>query len=315
MSETSEGSAHQAELVYWWAPRGDERVFDLESWPEEALVMTRALFEEDGLEHSWEGNLLVVPAAQRDDAAGLLDEVVAASLPRLDEEADRTAYDLAGWPDFELEQLRSALDGAGLLYEWTDEDELLVYETDEALVDELFERLELRGPDAGVQLEGEALNELLTRLFMAADRLESDQDDTNAILSAHGSIQEVETLAVPYGIQPDTWDAIVADARALRRLIEHGADQDADDAGVPARILHEADDDDATAEDEVVQDATEAAAVDEATIDQHDDDADDDDADDDEAGDGDDDDEAMLYGDDAIRAVSTSLRDRLRRIL
>ncbi len=300
MSETSEGSAQQAELVYWWAPRGDERVFDLQSWPEEALIMTKALFEEDGLEHSWEGNLLVVASAQRDDASALLDEVVLASLPRLDEEADRTAYDLAGWPDFELEQLRSALEGAGLLYEWTEEDELLVYESDEALVDDLFDRLGLRGPDAGVQLEGEALSELLTRLFMAADRLEGDQDDTNAILAAHESILEVETLAVPYGIQPDTWGEIVADAGDLRRLIEHGADQDADDAGVPARILDSADPADPVDADGVEEDALEADSGDEDGPGDEDDDADD---------------GEMLFGDDAIKAVSASLRDRLRRIL
>ena len=294
----SEGAARPAQLVYWWAPRGSERVFDLAGWPDEALTMAKALLEEDGMAHSWEGDSLVVDAAERDEAAALLDDVVLACEPRLDADADRTAYDLAGWPDFELELLRGALEDAELLFEWTDEDELLVYESDEQRVDELFERLDLRGPNAGVELDGEALSALLTTLFVASDRLTGNVDDTDAVLAAHRCILEVEELAIPYGMDPDGWEELVADARELRRLIEADADADADDAGAPA-LNDDAATDDAAADDGSDGDmgGSENAMT-----------AKDDDGDLEE-------DEELLEGDEAIVAMAGRLRDRLKRIL
>lgn len=252
--------------------------------------MAKALIEEDGLDHSWEGASIVVDAAHRDDVAGLLDEVVAASMPRLDGDSDRTAYDLSDWPDYEVEVLVGALEDEGILHEWTEEGELLVYEADEARVDELFERLDLRGPDPGVELEGEALSSLLTTLFMAAGTLADDPDDADAILSAHRSIQEVEQLAVPYGMNPDGWQVLVADATALRRLIESEAGGNTEveprRGEVGAETLGEAD------------------GLDDA-----------DGADGDAAADGDEDDAVELFGDDAIKAIAARLRDHLKRLL
>ncbi len=260
--------------------------------------MAKALLEEDGMAHSWEGASLVVDAAERDEAAALLDDVVLACEPRLDADADRTAYDLAGWPDYELELLRGALEDAELLFEWTDEDELLVYESDEQRVDELFERLDLRGPNAGVELDGEALSALLTTLFVASDRLTGNVDDTDAVLAAHRCILEVEELAIPYGMDPDGWEELVADARELRRLIEADADADADDAGAPA-LNDDASTDDASTDDG--SDGDMGGSENAMTAKDDDDDLEED--------------EELLEGDEAIVAMAGRLRDRLKRIL
>ena len=288
MVDSSQGAEQPSELVYWWAPRGSERVFDLAGWPQEAIAMAKALLTEDGMAHSWEDACLVVDAEQRDDAAALLDEVVAASLPHLDEDSNRTAYELADWPDYELETLRAALEDAGVLFEWTDEDELLVYEADEARVDELFDRLDLRGPDPGVELDGEALTSLLTTLFVASDRLADNPDDADAVLDAHRSIQEVEQLAVPYGMNPDGWRVLVADAGELRRLIESEA---AGEGEVGPR---------ATATD-VSPDSEQGAGG-------HIGGFEDDEEDEEEVA-------VELFGDDAIVAVAARVRDHLKRLL
>ena len=146
-SDPSATSGTSDGLVYWWAPRGDERVFDLVSWPPDALHVVRSLLEGAELEHRWEAGKLVVAAAQRQEVQELLDEVVAASRPRLEEDADRVAYELADWPADQLRELEAALDREGILAEWTEEGELLVYEIDEERVDALFEELDLHGPD------------------------------------------------------------------------------------------------------------------------------------------------------------------------
>jgi len=280
MADESQASGSQA-LVYWWQPRGSERVFDLAGWPAEALAMVQALLDEDGMEHRWEDGALVVDAARRDDAAGLLDEVVAASMPHLDADSDRTAYDLAGWPDYELELLRDALDGTDILYEWTEDGELLVYEADEERVDELFERLDLRGPDPGIELDGEALSDLLTTLFVASGNLADDPDDADAVLATHNAVLELEQLAVPYGMNPDGWQVLVADAVELRRLIEAEAGGDDVRTGRP-------------------EDATGEPGGD---------------GDEDGDGGGEEGERVELFGDDAIVAVASRVRDRLRRLL
>lgn len=282
MADSSQGAGSPQQLVYWWEPRGDERVFDLAGWPEEALALVRASLDEDGMAHRWEAGTLVVDAAQREDAAALLDDVVAASMPRLDGDSDRTAYDLADWPDYEVEVLLGALEDGGILHEWTEEGELLVYEADEARVDELFERLDLRGPDPGIELDGEVLTDLLTNLFVAADKLSEDADDADAIIAAHNAILEVQQLAVPYGMNPDSWQVLVADAAELRRLIE------AEAGGSEVRTGRPED----------------ARGVDAA--------ADDDAADDGQDADGD---GVELTGNAAIEAVAGRVSDRLRRLL
>lgn len=282
MADSSQGAGSPQQLVYWWEPRGDERVFDLAGWPEEALALVRASLDEDGMAHRWEAGTLVVDAAQREDAAALLDDVVAASMPRLDGDSDRTAYDLADWPDYEVEVLLGALEDGGILHEWTEEGELLVYEADEARVDELFERLDLRGPDPGIELDGEVLTDLLTNLFVATDKLSEDADDADAIIAAHNAILEVQQLAVPYGMNPDSWQVLVADAAELRRLIE------AEAGGSEVRTGRPED----------------ARGVDAA--------ADDDAADDGQDADGD---GVELTGNAAIEAVAGRVSDRLRRLL
>ena len=291
MTDPSQAQGDAGELVYWWSPRGDERVFDLQGWPDEAVSTAKALIEEDGLEHEWEGTSLVVSADKRDAVAALLDEIVAAAQLRLDAGADRTAYDLTDWPDYELETLRVALEDAGIVYEWTEESELLVYESDEGRVDELFERLDLRGPNPGVELDGETLTTLLTNLFVAAGTLADDADDADAVLEGHRAILELEQLAVPYGMNADTWQVLVADATELRHLIEAEA-ADGEGPTTSGRFGEDLEDGG--------EDGGERDVDDER-----------DDADEDEDGG----DAVVLYGDDAIMAIAARLRDRLKRLL
>jgi hypothetical protein len=230
MTDAGEAESAPAELVYWWAPRGDDRVFDLKAWPDEARATAQALLDEEGVEYRWEDGDLVVGASAREDVANVLDEVVAASRPGLDADSNRTAYELGDWPDDEIEVLETALEDEGILHEWSEEGELFVYEADEARVDELFERLDLRGPNPGIELDGEALTSLLTGLFTATDRLARDAGNADAVVGAHRSIVELEQLAVPYGVARDGWEGLVADAVALRELLEAEAEGEEDAA-------------------------------------------------------------------------------------
>jgi hypothetical protein len=231
---TSGEHAASGELVYWWAPRGEERVFDLVGWPQDALHVVRSLLESAELEHRWEAGKLVVAAAQRQEAQEVLDEVVAASRPRLEADADRVAYELADWPAEELSVLEAALDAEGILAEWTEEGELFVYETDEERVDALFEELGLGGPDERIALEGEELTSLLNDVYLALDRLARDARDPDAVVGAVTGAREVAGVAPPLGFDERTWEQLSAQLAELRDVLER-EDADTGDEEVSSR--------------------------------------------------------------------------------
>jgi hypothetical protein len=227
--------AGSEELVYWWSPRGDERVFDLRAWPADAVHLVRSMLESAEVAHTWEEGQLVVASAQREEAQEILDEVVAANQPHLEEDEDRTAYELGDWPPGEIAVLEAALDGAGILREWTEAGDLLVYESDEQRVDALFEELGLRGPDDGtVSLEGEELSRLLDSVFMGADRLSRDPADPDGVISYAAAATTLGNVAVPVGFEEDAWKRVQADALSLRDVLAD-PDAEADDEAVSTR--------------------------------------------------------------------------------
>lgn len=240
MSDAGAGQGAE-ELVYWWSPRGGERVFDLRAWPAEALHLVRSMLDTSAVPHRWEGGELVVDSPQRDEVQEILDEVVAASRPRLEEDEDRTAYELGEWPPGEIAVLDAALDQAGIVREWTEEGDLLVYESDEARVDALFGELGLHGPDDGsLRLEGEELSQLLDRVYMGADRLSRDPADPDAVVSYAEAAETLGTVSVPVGFEEDAWRRVQTDALSLRDVLAD-PDAEADDESVSdkARVVRD----------------------------------------------------------------------------
>lgn len=234
---TTTDSPGDGPLRSWWVPDGEARVFELPDWPDPALEALRTLLGDEDVPHRWDDGRLVVDAAERDRVIALVAAVVEASLPRFDPERPHTVYELGDWPDEELEMLEAALADEGVVHAWTDDADLLVYDEDESFVDELFDRLGLHGPESADELTGEALTDLLTALFVAADRLARSPGDASATLDAHRSASAVVALRPPYGIDPVAWGGIVDAAGVIVELVERdAADDDAavDDDDVAA---------------------------------------------------------------------------------
>lgn len=235
MSDANAGQDDGGELVYWWSPRGNDRVFDLANWPLEAREVVRSMLAESEVPHSWEAETLVVDAADREDAQAVLDDVVAASRPRLETDEDRVAYELADWPDYEVETLVAALERDGILHEWTDNDELLVYEADEARVDAIFDEYGLLGPQENkVRLDGEALNSLLTTAYEAVDRLSKRATDADAVVGAAHAAEDIAEVAVPLGFDEGAWNRLVTQLGELRQVLVESEDE-VEDEEVSAR--------------------------------------------------------------------------------
>ncbi|MDH4146413.1 MAG: hypothetical protein OEY23_14730 [Acidimicrobiia bacterium] len=218
------------DLVYFWKPRGDERVFELREWPEAAVTMVASLLEAGDVAHRWEDRDLVVDAGVRNEAQDVLDEVVESFAPRLAESLDRVAYDLAGWPDFEVDRLVEALQQAQVVHEWTEEGELLVAEADEELVDALFEALDLRGPEDGkAELDGEELSALLTALFVSADRMARNAQDGDAVIGFATAAVQLGGVALPVGFDAAAWDVVGNRCAELRRILAEDDSESSDE--------------------------------------------------------------------------------------
>ena len=196
------------------------------------------MLEASELTHSWERDKVIVNAQDREETQTLLDEVVAAHAPEaLSADADKVAYDLAGWPDYEVDRLTEALTSRAIGFTWTEAEELLVYELDEEAVDALFDELELHGPEEGkIELEGEELTALLTALFVCADRMQGNPDDGDAVIGFAGAADDVVNVATPIGFDTSDWAMLVSRCDELRTtLADPDVDPDDDDVSERAK--------------------------------------------------------------------------------
>ena len=169
---------------------GDSIAYDLADWSEiERQAITERL-REAGVPHGWEGTQLMIAAVDEGVVENVLDIVEGESddeAPEpLDPERDQVAYGVEELEDEELDALADALRAAGVAHAWGDE-ELYVYAEDEDAVDEVFEKVqhpdELQAEDDETP-RGTASADLLGDVFVAADRLQHDGDDSEGTVDA-----------------------------------------------------------------------------------------------------------------------------------
>jgi hypothetical protein len=70
--------------------------------------------------------------------------------------------------------------------------------------------------------------DVMSDLFVAADRLMHNATDADGVLSLVERAEDARRLPLPYGFEPAVWRGIVAEVTALQELIE--GDDIADDA-------------------------------------------------------------------------------------
>src|SRR5215207_7340719 len=118
----------------------DEIEVALDHWSDIAREAATERLREAGIPHWWVGESVHGAARDEDAIREVLDEVEGAPEP-LDPDEDQVAYDMSEWDDDRLATLEARLGDAGIPFGW-DDDELFVYTTDEAAVDELIEAVE-----------------------------------------------------------------------------------------------------------------------------------------------------------------------------
>jgi hypothetical protein len=211
---------------------GESITYDLEDWSDlERQAITERL-REAGVPHGWEGPQLLIAAVDEGVVENILDIVEGESADEaaepLDPERDQMAYGVEELEDEELDALADALRAAGISYAWGD-DELYVYADDEAAVDEVFDTLQHPdelAPEDDESPKGTATADLLGDVFVAADRLQHDAEDTEGTSSLLNIALTIDDLEAPYGMGARDWESVCA---AVGRLADVLAEDTVDE--------------------------------------------------------------------------------------
>lgn len=255
--------------------------YDLHEWAVESRVMVQQLLSSARIRHAWEGATLVVAAKDEARVDAFVDEVEATTLPVLDPEAPKIAYDIEDWTDQQQTRLMHLLEDVAIPYEFDREGALVVLEEHEERVEALLDSVEYpdgRPPSedgddeddedheddeddaddgedpedadpADVDLVDEAdadedgaaddligdedydgpeAMDVLSDLFVAADRLRHSATDADGVLTLVDRTVDAERMPLPYGFVPAVWKDIVRQVVTLRDLLEDDESEDDD---------------------------------------------------------------------------------------
>ncbi|HEX4822328.1 MAG TPA: hypothetical protein VFV00_19125 [Acidimicrobiales bacterium] len=211
---------------------GDEEeqvAYEFDELEAHARLVIDELFWSNGVAHAWDGTSLIVRNEDEEEADRLIDE--ADNEAFLDSDAEQVSYELADWDDARRGQLTEMLSSASIEHAWDEHGELVVLEDDEDRVDAIIDAIEfpdsLKVDDADEVAAEEALasegldpQDVLSELFVAADRLMHDPVDHEGVLSLVDAARLAATLPLPYGFAPPVWNDLVAQAQNLRSELE-----------------------------------------------------------------------------------------------
>jgi hypothetical protein len=154
-------------------------------------------------------------------------------------------YDLEDWSDLERQAITERLREAGVPHGWEGPQLLIaavdegVVENildivegesdDEAAVDEVFDTLQHPdelAPEDDESPKGTATADLLGDVFVAADRLQHDAEDTEGTSSLLNIALTIDDLEAPYGMGARDWESVCA---AVGRLADVLAEDTVDE--------------------------------------------------------------------------------------
>lgn len=197
-------------------PAAGAEVRELHTWTAEDRRLLDGLLENAGIVRGWQGAELHTAPEDAERVDELVEAVAAAG--------ETVGYEVADWSEPDRERLAAALDAAGVTWAWDDDGDLAVAVADEDRVDALFDELTGEGhadPDADGgddELEEEAdglvVQETLSDLFVAADRLQRNPLDGQAARLLMDAAAVATGLGLPYGFPAAVW----------RRVVELSAD-------------------------------------------------------------------------------------------
>lgn len=188
--------------------------YELYEWAFESRSMLDQLLTSEGIAHGWQGAVLIAREADEDRVDALAEQVEGTDQPRLDPEVDKIGYSMEDWTAEAQSALVDALGLAGVLHEFDADGELVVAEEDEEQVDELIDSVANRIAiedelgEAGTELEGLALNDLMGEVLQLAKKLGRNAGDAKATLNLVPKASTLADVVTPFGFNTQRWGQI-----------------------------------------------------------------------------------------------------------
>jgi hypothetical protein len=211
-------------------PEEDQVVYELGAWSLDLQAEAAEVLAESQIPHAWDGTDLVVHVEWENMVDELLDALEReATGGVVDTSDDELLYELDEWSPEDREALTAKLDAAEITYQWEDGTTLIVGPEHEARIEAFLDELEypqslpveeFEAPTDAAEAAEEASFEVLSSLYLAADRLKHHPLDAEGIENLTDALDAADPGVPPYGIVPGLWrDAVergekIADALA-----------------------------------------------------------------------------------------------------
>jgi len=216
---------------------GEWLAYELHEWASQSRAMLAQLLIADKVVHSWQGTTLLAHESVEEAVDELLQEVEAATDPELDPDKAQVAFEMEGWSGQQQALLAERLGGTAVPHEFDADGDLVCHEEDDEQVELIIEDILTRAADEGLeQLEGLALNDLLSALFGATDRVRKDVRDSAGVLGCVTLGHRLRAVATPFGFTAGSWVSLRDSAGDLADLLESDDATDADVTDLAARL-------------------------------------------------------------------------------
>ncbi len=192
--------------------QGEQVEYELAGWGTSLKESLEGMLDRAGIRRAWEANALVVPA-QFEAEVDRLVATLEVGVEELSDDVAQVAFEIGVLEPDELTDLDARLIAAHLPHAWDGDGALLVAEDDEddvsAIIDEVL---------AGVveeEVDGLAVQQALSTLYVAADRLMKDADDAKQRGRFLEAADAVAGFPVPYGLSDADWGRLTSDVATL----------------------------------------------------------------------------------------------------
>lgn len=216
---------------------GEWLAYELHEWASQSRAMLAQLLIADQVVHSWQGTTLLAHETVEEAVDTLLEEVEAATNPELNPDEPQVAFEMEGWSGEQQALLAERLGSAAVPHEFDSDGDLVCHEADEEQVELVIDDILTRAGDEGLeQLEGLALNDLMSALFGATDRVRKDVRDGSGVLGCVKHGRRLSGVATPFGFAAGNWVVLRESAGELADLLESEDATDADITDLAAQL-------------------------------------------------------------------------------
>lgn len=202
--------------------------FELADWG----VRERRMLDDQlgalGVPRAWEASTLVVDASHADVVDDLIDEIEERVALDLAPGVATVTYEVGDWPYGLEDRFIEALIENRIPHQ-RGYKEIAVGTTDEEQVDALVEAVTAAWEDeqpTEEELDGPDAQQVLSELFVSADRLQHDASDRAGTVRFDDAAALLEKTGLPFGFAQGDWDQVTVRVTALRDLLSDAESTD-----------------------------------------------------------------------------------------